>query len=470
MSEKLNILRQKHPQFIYQDYSLAHVDDQVKFTATFLLSPDIVFTPTVTIKGVSAERWAAVSPAVREQLAFHLGLAEMLSYWKAAASPEIIIEAGYLDDAQIAWWHDLLINGMGEYFFQNQIDFTAPDFVTIKVAPSVQEVSPILFETELDPQRILVPIGGGKDSVVTVETLSKQIDSLGVFTLNTTLATDDTITIAKPDEVVRARRTVDRKLIELNQQGYLNGHTPFSSVLAFITVTCAAFFGYRYIALSNERSSNEGNQIFHDHVVNHQYSKTYFFEAAFRHYVANYLATTIDYFSYMRPLYELQIAAIFAQQEPYHSIFRSCNVGQKTNSWCHNCPKCLFVYTILYPFMTPEQLGHVFHHDLFGREDLLPLARELAGLADQKPFECVGTHEESLVAFYLAAEKFRARGEALPVILQAIHDEGLVNQPDMMERARTLLHEWNEQNAIPEHLVDNLRSQLQTVVEQIAWA
>ncbi len=342
--------------------------------------------------------------------------------------------------------------------------------MNIRLGAQIEPTQPARFETVLVPEKILVPIGGGKDSIVTIETLGEHIENLGCLVLNNNHATADTIRLSKAQQTIYARRSIDPTLLELNQQGYLNGHTPFSSVLAFIALTGAALFGYRYIALSNERSSDEGNQIFHGQVVNHQYSKTYRFEAKFRDYVAAYLATTIDYFSYMRPLYELQIAAMFAEMTAYHPIFRSCNVGQKTNSWCHSCPKCLFVYNILYPFMSADQLGQVFNHDLFGRADLLPIARELAGLADVKPFECVGTHEESLIAFYLAAEKYRQRDEALPVILQTLHDEALAHQPNLGQRARALLHAWNHENAIPDHLVGYLRQRLAAAVEQIAWA
>ena len=40
-----------------------------------------------------------------------------------------------------------------------------------------------------------------------------------------------------------------------------------------------------------------------------------------------------------------------------HKIFKSCNVGSKSIpwNWCCDCPKCLFVYIILSPFLTKEE-------------------------------------------------------------------------------------------------------------------
>ena len=55
------------------------------------------------------------------------------------------------------------------------------------------------------------------------------------------------------------KRTIDKNLIALNNDGYLNGHTPFSALLAFITFFIAYQHNKKYIALSNENSANENN-------------------------------------------------------------------------------------------------------------------------------------------------------------------------------------------------------------------
>lgn len=456
----LETLRLQHPRFIYERYDIQHQADELRFQFHFLLEPDIAFSPTLTIEGVAAAHWNRLDDAVQHNLAFHLGMAEVLSYWKAAASPEIVIRAGYLSATQCDWWHDLLINGMGEYFFMNQIDFTAPDFVRFTVEPTATTTT-ARYQHQPPPERLLIPVGGGKDSAVTLDILSTYSSQVGTLALNPTPAMEASIERSRSTTTVNVRRRIDHKLLELNATGYLNGHTPFSSVVAFLSVACAVIFDYRYIALSNERSSNEGNQFFHGHEVNHQYSKTFDFEQKFRIYCRHYLAEHIDYFSFLRPLYELQIARLFAELTVYHDVFRSCNVGQKTNSWCHNCSKCLFVFTMLYPFLEWPQLSVIFSHDLFTREDLLPIARELAGLAASKPFECVGTHEESRLAFGLSAQKYLARGEELPFILQALHDEIGGSMLANLERRKTaLLSEWNAAHAIPETLAGMLQARL----------
>ena len=102
----------------------------------------------------------------------------------------------------------------------------------------------------------------------------------------------------------------------------------------------------------------------------------------------------MQYFSFLRPLSELQIASLFARYEAYHPVFRSCNVGSKTDSWCGHCPKCLFTWIILSPFLTRGQLTAIFGKDLMADASLQPVLEELNGTAAVKPFECVGTVEE----------------------------------------------------------------------------
>lgn len=457
----LEQLRKRHPRFVYRHYEVAHTGDDVRFSFEFVIEPDIVFRPEVVIADVDAAMWDACPPALRDNLAFHLGLAEIPSYWKAACSPEIVIEAGSLDTDQLAWWHDLLINGMGEFFFVNQSDFTAPDFVRLRAQDERRKTKDESLKIEHALSRLpspvsriphpasLVPIGGGKDSAVTLEIARQHEPELGCMLLNPTQAARDIVRAAGCEHVVLIKRTIDPTLLRLNSAGYLNGHTPFSSYLAFLSVTCAALFGYRRVAVSNERSSNEGNALFHGREVNHQYSKTFDFEQKFRTYAETYLATGVDFFSFMRPLYELQIAQLFARMPAYHTVFRSCNRGQRTNEWCCNCPKCLFAYAILFPFLPAVEMERIFAQDLFARADMLPLALELLGAASNKPFECVGTHEENIAAFHLSRQKLVAAGQPLPPLLALVEERVLRHQANLDARAAAVLGAWNAEHALP---------------------
>ena len=171
------------------------------------------------------------------------------------------------------------------------------------------------------------------------------------------------------NHIIEIYRTIDKKLIELNSQGMINGHTPFSAMLAFTSYFVAYLLSKKYIALSNENSANESNVI--GEKVNHQYSKSFEFEKDFEEYSNKYLKAPVKYFSFLRPLNELQIAKIFSKHEKYHKTFKSCNVGSKEKEWkwCCNCAKCLFAYTILSPFLYKKKLVDIFGEDMFEKKN-----------------------------------------------------------------------------------------------------
>src|SRR5262249_36602289 len=153
------------------------------------------------------------------------------------------------------------------------------------------------------------------------------------------------------------------------------------------------------IAVSNEESSNEKTTTYLGHEINHQYSKSYEFEKKFRVYVQQYISSQISYFSFLRPLGELQIAKLFSKMEKYFPIIRSCNRGQTTNTWCCECAKCLSTFILLYPFLG-EKIQKIFPENLFEKESLVPILQSLIDPQIVRPFECVGTREEMIVGLY----------------------------------------------------------------------
>jgi hypothetical protein len=386
---------------------------------------------------------------------------ELPTYWKATCSPEIVIEAGVLNADQIAWWHDLLIKGQGEFYYLNQIDFTQPDFV--KIISAGQPNHEPLTVPNFDLTGTMIPLGGGKDSLVSLELLKTAIpQELKLFTLNPTQAVRDIINLNPELPVIEVERQIDPKLLELNRQGYLNGHTPFSAYLAFLTTLVGVLFNIKDIAVSNESSANECNTIYLGHQINHQYSKTFEFEEKFRQYSDRYLFNSAihpQYFSFLRPLHELQIAQAFSQLgQAYFSLFRSCNRGQKTNTWCHECPKCLFAFIMLFPFIDSEILTQqIFQHNLFDDANLIPTALQLTKEDGTKPFECVGEREESKIAFYLAIKKYQERSLALPAMLTQVKTEVLDLESDWDIRAERLLNDWNENHRVPDNLLTRLK-------------
>ena len=215
-------------------------------------------------------------------------------------------------------------------------------------------------------------------------------------------------------------------MLELNRQGYLNGHTPFSAIVAFSSLIAARLYDLPYIALSNESSANESTVS--GSTVNHQYSKSFQFEQDFHRYAADYLPGSAYYFSLLRPLSEFQIARYFAGLKQYHQIFRSCNVGSKTDSWCGHCPKCLFVCLILSPFLNREEVKEIFGRDMLEDKELKDTLEKLTGIQEEKPFECVGSRSEVNTAIAITIQKLEEKGEKLPWLLEYYKTTDLYEQ------------------------------------------
>lgn len=386
-------LRLEYHWFSYESYHHTLTDEKLEFGFHFNLSDRYSFRPQMSIP---LHPWFIPSdPALKhhlESLIFHIGLIELISYWKAACSPRVIIKPATMTLAQIEWWKKLYFNGLGEFFYVNGIQTAQNTFMEIESVPGNR-----VFEPEtLTPKEnaYLVPIGGGKDSAVTLELLKAERFRTVPIIMNPRKATLETTSVAglSENDSVIIHRSIDPLLIQLNEQGFLNGHTPFSALLAFYTLVAARLTGIGSIALSNERSANESTVS--DSPVNHQYSKSFEFEKDFRDYVNQYIGEGYRYFSFLRPLHEVQIARIFSRLKAYHPVFRSCNVGSKTDSWCGACPKCLFAWIILEPFTGEQALEKIFNKNLLHDASLLPYLNELSGQTPVKPFECVGTISE----------------------------------------------------------------------------
>ncbi|VAW29859.1 hypothetical protein MNBD_BACTEROID07-1832, partial [hydrothermal vent metagenome] len=306
-------------------------------------------------------------------------------------------------------------------------------------------------EVVLKSSQVLVPIGGGKDSVVSLELLKNSDFRVKPFLLNPREAGLRTINIAGFSEkgAIVVNRTLAPELLKLNEAGFLNGHTPFSALLAFVSAFTALLSGSSNIALSNESSANQSTVP--DSKINHQYSKSFEFEQDFNWYLKRYIHPQLHYFSFLRPLNELQIAALFSCFPQHHFSFRSCNVGSKTDSWCGRCPKCLFTYVMLSPFLAQEKLERIFGKNILKDKSLEAMMDELDGKADVKPFECVGTPEEVNAALWKSVE-IKQINRQFPLVQNAFLSEDMQDK----ETFHKLLHHFNEEHFLSEkflHLI-----------------
>ncbi len=397
---KYSELRRKFDKFIYHGFDIDENDREVCVKYTFETVGLSLFEPSWVFPKKSCENFA--NDECFKNLVFSLGLVELVSYWKLTCSPNVVIKPFALSPEQIEWWKKLYFGGLGEFFYTNSIKADFQDFMSIEA----QGESFTFEESKRHLEGNLVAVGGGKDSAVSLEIVKPFKDVTNPFVINGRGATVETCRVAGYNErdVHTVKRTLDSRMIELNREGYLNGHTPFSAIVAFSSVIDAYITGKKYVVLSNESSANESTVLGSD--VNHQFSKGFEFEKAFREYEREYLKTGVYYFSLLRPLSEFQIALLFSKYKKYHSVFKSCNVGSKTDVWCGACPKCLFVYIILSPFLSEKELVQIFGENLFEKEELLEIFKKLTGLLPDKPFECVGSRDEIVCALALTLKKY----------------------------------------------------------------
>jgi len=392
MKEKsFKSLREKYPKFHFLNFEF-EVQENCVFMQFFFQTNELLFAPKMTLKlGKYAQK---LNPNEINGLVFNIGLIEMVSYWKATCSPQIIIHNYTLDTVQQNWWKKIYYKGLGEFFYKNEIKCTLHDFVQFSFSNDAKHYSKLLFKEIKTSQKVIVPIGGGKDSVVTLEELRRERELIP-FIINPRGATLDCAHVAgfnTLNDIVILEREIDERLLDCNKQGFLNGHTPFSAMLAFYTLLVSYGTGARDIALSNEASANEATVLGTE--INHQYSKSLEFEKDFQIYVQNYMKNCACYYSYLRSYSELQIAEKFAEYPQYFSVFRSCNAGSKENRWCCNCPKCLFAYIILAPFINKDTRLQIFGEDLLNKPEMAHFFYQLIGKEATKPFECVGTVAE----------------------------------------------------------------------------
>lgn len=358
---------------------------------------DLAFTEVLTLPA-GADAAAAASPAfgkVLDLTALVLGV----SYFKLRAPFAIEAPQIPLTAAERAFVIDVYENGLGEFYARN--DLTRFGKLTLSAPDDADERKPAIAL----PDRTLLPIGGGKDSLVSVDLLTHTGVDFTPFAVNPKgpiLTSVEAIGTAP----LYVTRTLDAEMIRLSQQeGYYNGHVPSTAINSMIASLCALLYGYSQIVLSNERSASEGNVMFDGRETNHQYSKSLGFELLIADTLANATGGALKYFSLLRPYSEARIASLFTQNTRFDAVFSSCNrnfrlTGNDGPLWCGTCPKCHFVFLIFAPFMKKERLLRIFGKNLLDVPANEHSFRELAGLTGQKPWECVGEILEAAACFY----------------------------------------------------------------------
>lgn len=340
-----------------------------------------------------------------------------VSYYKAGVPGEIRVESATLDVPTATFLDALYLHGLGEFAYQNKLDLRG----SIRFPSTAHSGESQDDEGEAGlrlPHRTLVPIGGGKDSLVSVEILKAAGEqATAVWVGHSPLIAACAERTALP--TLNIRRELSPVLFEYNKAGAYNGHIPVTAINSAILVVAAALYGYEAIAFSNERSASSATLEYDGQPINHQWSKGWAFERAFGELVHARVGANLHYYSLLRPLSELGVAERFAHSTHYDAVFSSCNrnfriLGAKpAERWCGQCPKCHFVFLALAPFMPKPRLLAIFGRNLLDDDALAPGFDALIEYRNHKPFECVGEGAESRAAFAALAARAEWREDAL---------------------------------------------------------
>ena len=362
------------------------------------------FTERITLQ--PGGRWHTEEARAAARLVFLLA---GVSYYKTAAPPVIDFGDTALTAAEEAFLREFYLQGLGEFAFRNNLDLTS-----LKLEARRAAAQPSAPQEPSGPRRVLVPFGGGIDSIVTVEQVRQRAD-VALFVVSR--PGDRFDAIEQPAAVtglpvVRAEREIDPQLLRSAELGFLNGHVPVTGILSAIAVLAAVLEDRAAVVMSNEWSASVPTLEHDGRPVNHQFSKSEEFEAAFRRVLTAGPARLPEYISWLRDRTELWVAREFAELRPYHGSFRSCNKAfyaeraRRFAYWCGQCDKCCFIDLILAPFLPAGALRRIFAvaGEPLADPGLAARFRSLLG-AGAKPFECVGEVTECRAAVLLAARR-----------------------------------------------------------------
>jgi hypothetical protein len=354
----------------------------------------------ITFPGAPWPADPAAGAAFQRALELLHGIAGV-SYYKAGLSPELRLGAASAGFALAEFLTGLYIDGLAELGHLNGLDVSARvNFSSPASAPGA--VGPAC-SPEL-PERALVAVGGGKDSLVALDLLGQADIELQPVCVGESELIRATVRAADLP-LLQLRRKLAPELAEMNRAGAWNGHVPVTAINSAILLCAALLYGYRYVVFANERSADEATLTTAEgREVNHQYSKSSAFEAGFRAVLREAIGPGIEYFSILRPFSELGVVQRFSRLEQFHPVFSSCNRNFHLDGprirerWCRDCPKCRFAALSLALFLPPSRLVQIQGTDLLDDPSQVDGFRALCRLGRDKPFECVGEAGESRAA------------------------------------------------------------------------
>lgn len=428
----------KYRAFVFKRYSFEPATGEVALSYGY--DDALEFTERFRFDFDFCEYNPHVLDLALQQLFFVAGV----SYYKMYLAPEIQVARGSIDGPLKEFLDITYQKGLGEFWYVNKLDPRTP--------VSFPVTTPHVATHEANSNGMLVGIGGGKDSLVSVELLRESGLDIATWSLNHRPQLTPLIErIGLPHYWVE--RELDPQVQTLNATDALNGHIPISAIFAAVGTVVGILSGRRDHIVSNEQSANEPTLVYEGVAINHQYSKSQEFERQYQTLLQVRFGESQRYYSLLRPLSELRIAELFAAIgfEKYRDVFSSCNRAFTHDSqsmfWDGTCAKCAFIFLALTPFIEREALESLFSgKNLLLDTALWPTYRQLLGIEGDKPLDCVGEIKESRAAMQEAFDPY-------PIL----RDTFAFQLPDDYDWRSLAPH------AIPAEMYDILRASLQNL-------
>ncbi|MFW6870458.1 hypothetical protein ACOACQ_23975 [Nocardioides sp. CPCC 206347] len=315
-------------------------------------------------------------------------------------------------------WRRVVHGVWAQWRYEHDLpDYEGPDLLR---SPAEVVPSPVAVSGTGEPG-VLAFFGGGKDSVVSLRLLQRAgvpCDTL-VYSSSTYGSAGkqhslcDTLLDVLGLPAERRRRVwayddlVDSPVARLAPQHDLlpltAAETP-ASVFAAVPLVLA--HGYRGLSLGHERSADQGNAVWSPagDEINHQWGKSVECEQVLADYLRTHLVEDCHYFSPLKAVHDPLIFTMLAAEPDAIPFTHSCNVEKP---WCGRCAKCAYVWLGYSAYLPADVVARTFrgHGNLFDHPDNQVWFRQLLGLSDHTPFECVGGVEETRLAFALCRRR-----------------------------------------------------------------
>ena len=397
--------------FEFASYEINSDKKTISFKYRFILSEkEVIFEEKIILPNAISDK---VPQKLLHKILESLHLILGISYWKMYC-PEKIIFPYLMSKEQLRFWNTVYLKGLGEFFYKNNINYKK--FDRLFLSNELICLEPVnLNDSKRINGKILIGIGGGKDSIVAGEKLKKEKKNVIGFIL---VNKGEEIKIKK--DVLKildipyliVGREMDEKLLkgDLNLPRVYNGHVPITAIYSFISLLLAYVEGFSSIVIPNGKSADSGNVEYLGEMINHQWSKSKEFEDLFQSYIKLYTTPGVEFGSVMRQMSDTEIFKEFIQYPKYFPYFSSCNknfrILQKQKvKWCGQCAKCAYTFLMLAALIPKAEVITIFNSNLLEDSKLIPIYQDLLGQGKMKPFDCVGTEDEVRQALSLVIKR-----------------------------------------------------------------